>query len=190
MGCGGGILSESMARLGACVTGVDVVERNILVARHHAQQEGIDIDYHISNAETLINTGRTYDVVLNMEVVEHVSDLHTFMHACNQLVKPDGLMFIATINRTFMAWFSAILGAEYILRWLPRGTHQWRKFRKPQELEVLLNQDHLHVLHRTGVMVNPVSRQMHLSTMTSINYMLVALKRNSNSAQHPLPVRQ
>lgn len=177
MGCGGGVLSESMARLGASITGVDVVARNILVARHHARQEGIKIDYRISSAEALVAAGQSYDVVLNMEVVEHVADLDTFMQCCNQLVRPGSLMFIATINRTFLGWFTAILGAEYLLHWLPRGTHQWRKFRKPRELEALLNRDQLQVVDRAGVLVNPVNRQMRISNFTSVNYMLVALKR-------------
>jgi 2-polyprenyl-6-hydroxyphenyl methylase/3-demethylubiquinone-9 3-methyltransferase len=180
VGCGGGVLSESMARLGASVTGIDVVERNIHVAHHHAQQHGLDINYKVSTVETLLQEGSHFDVLLNMEVVEHVSDLTTFMHSCNQLVRPGGLMFIATINRTFLAWLTAIIGAEYILGWLPRGTHQWHKFRKPQELEHYLQQGRLNILDSIGVQVNPFNRRMRLSHMTSINYMIVA----QNLAKH------
>lgn len=181
MGCGGGVLSESIARLGARVTGVDVVERNIQVARHHARQEGLAIDYRNTSAETLADEGIEFHVVLNMEVVEHVADLPAFMEACNRLVRPNGLMFIATINRTFLAWWAAIIGAEYILRWLPRGTHQWRKFPTPAELEALLRRDHLEVKDQVGVRVNPFTRRMHLGSFTGVNYMLAAAKTRSSA---------
>ncbi len=183
VGCGGGVLSESMARLGANVYGIDVVERNIHVAHHHAQQQGLEINYEICSVESLVEKGCHFDVVLNMEVVEHVSNLSVFMQSCNQLLRPDGLMFIATINRTILSWFSAILGAEYILRWLPRGTHQWQQFRKPHELEACLHQGNLQTLDRIGVQVNPFNRQMRLSQMTSINYMLVARYSNQEQVQ-------
>lgn len=161
IGCGGGILSEAMARSGATVHGIDVVERNIAIARHHAQQNQLNIQYQMITAEDLAQQGNGYDTVLNMEVVEHVAHLPGFVQACNRLVRPGGLMFIATINRTLLAWLTAIIGAEYILRWLPRGTHQWRRFPKPHELETLLNQDQLQVVARTGVKVNPLTRQWH-----------------------------
>jgi 2-polyprenyl-6-hydroxyphenyl methylase/3-demethylubiquinone-9 3-methyltransferase len=180
MGCGGGVLSESIARLGARVTGVDVVKRNIQVAQHHARQEGLAIDYRNTSAETLADESIAFDVVLNMEVVEHVADLPAFMEACNRLVRPGGLMFIATINRTFLAWWVAILGAEYILRWLPRGTHQWRKFPTPAELVPLLGRDHLEVKEQVGVLVNPFTRRMRLGSFTGVNYMLVAVKTGSS----------
>ncbi len=183
VGCGGGVLSESMARLGASVTGIDVVERNIHVAHHHAQQHDLDINYKVSTVETLQQDGEKFDVLLNMEVVEHVTNLTSFIHSCNQLVRPGGLMFIATINRTLLAWLTAIIGAEYILRWLPRGTHQWQKFRKPQELERYLQQGGLHILDSIGVQVNPLNRRMRLSRFTSVNYMLVAQKMK-NDAGH------
>ena len=176
VGCGGGVLSESMARLGASVTGIDIVERNIHVAHYHAQQQGLDINYKVTTVEALQKEGCQFDVVLNMEVVEHVSNLANFMQSCNQLVRPKGLMFIATINRTPLAWLTAIIGAEYILRWLPRGTHQWHKFRKPEELEQCLRQGGLDIFERSGVQVNPFNRKMRLSHKTSINYMLVAQK--------------
>jgi 2-polyprenyl-6-hydroxyphenyl methylase/3-demethylubiquinone-9 3-methyltransferase len=176
VGCGGGVLSESMARLGASVTGIDIVERNIHVAHHHAQQQGLNINYKVSTVEALLQDGDHFDVLLNMEVVEHVTHLNNFMQSCNQLIRPGGLMFIATINRTLLAWFTAIIGAEYILRWLPRGTHQWHKFRKPQELDNYLQQGGLNILDCMGVQVNPLNRRMRLSHFTSINYMLVAQK--------------
>lgn len=179
VGCGGGVLSESMARLGASVTGIDIVERNIDIAHLHAQQQSLEINYETSTVEALLQRDCQFDVVLNMEVVEHVSNLNRFMESCSQLVRPEGLMFIATINRTFLAWFTAIVGAEYILRWLPRGTHQWHKFRKPEELERCLQQGGLSLVENTGVQINPFNRSMRLSRMTSVNYMLVAYK-NSN----------
>ena len=131
IGCGGGILSESMATLGANVHGIDVVEKSINVARQHSQQQGLGIKYDYATVEDVVAGGEKYDVVLNMEVVEHVADLPLFMSACTQLVKPNGIMFIATINRTPLSWLFAIVGAEYILGWLPKGTHSWRKFVQP-----------------------------------------------------------
>jgi len=176
IGCGGGILSEAMARLGAQVHGVDVVEKNIQVARLHARDSNLVVDYECTSAEALAASGRRYEVVLNMEVVEHVADLPGFLHACNRMVSAGGLQFIATINRTPVAWLTAIIGAEYVLGWLPRGTHQWRKFPRPGELEALLEPDGLQVAERRGVRVNPLKRSMSLSSYTGVNYMLVARK--------------
>lgn len=178
IGCGGGILSESMARLGAQVHGVDVVEKNLQVAQIHARESQLAVDYELSSAEELARQGRRYEVVLNMEVVEHVAELPGFMHACNQLVSPGGVQFIATINRTAIAWITAIIGAEYILGWLPKGTHQWHKFPTPAELETLLQADGLSVAQRTGVRVNPLNRQMSLCGYLGVNYMLVAHKQS------------
>jgi len=179
IGCGGGILSEAVARLGAQVHGVDVVERNIAIARHHAQQAGLSIRYEMITAEALTRRGDQYDVVFNMEVVEHVADLAGFLQAGSQLVRPGGLMFIATINRTLLAWLTAIVGAEYILRWLPRGTHQWRRFPTPEELERLLSQDRMRLIAQSGVRVNPITRRMALTRFMGVNYMLVAEKANT-----------
>ena len=176
IGCGGGILSEALARLGADVTGVDVAKRNINVARHHAAEAGLPVYYLLGSAEDLAEAGERFDVVLNMEVVEHVADLGAFMKACNALVRPGGMMFVATINRNPLAWLSAVFGAEYVLRWLPRGTHHWRKLRKPQELVSLMGRGGLHVADTTGVLVNPLTRGMRLSKFTGINYMLTAVK--------------
>ncbi len=178
IGCGGGILSEAMAGFGADVTGVDVVERNIQVARLHAHCAGLDIDYRVGGAQQLAATGEKFDLVLNMEVVEHVADLPGFVAACCRLTDPAGLMFIATINRTWLSWLVAIVGAEYILRWLPRGTHQWRRFPRPHELEGLMHDQGLAVFQRSGVQVNPFTRNMRLSRFMGVNYMLTA-RRNS-----------
>ena len=172
IGCGGGILSESVARLGPEVTGIDVVSRNIGTARTHARRAGLDIDYRLVGAEELADQGRRFDVVLNMEVVEHVQDLPRFLAACGRLVRPGGLMFAATINRTAAAWLFAILGAEYILRWLPKGTHRWRKFVTPAELETLLSPQ-LQVRDRTGVRVNPFTRRFSHTASLGVNYMML-----------------
>lgn len=175
IGCGGGILSESMAALGATVHGIDVVEKSIRVARQHSQQQGLAIRYEYATAEDVVASGKQYDVVLNMEVVEHVADLPLFMSACNRLVKPSGIMFIATINRTPLSWLFAIVGAEYILGWLPKGTHSWRKFVKPEELEQLLDRDGLKMSASTGVKINPFTRQFSLNNRLGVNYMLSAI---------------
>ncbi len=143
IGCGGGILSESMARLGADVHGVDVVERNIAVAMHHAAPSNLPVRYEQTSAEALAAADARYDVVLNMEVVEHVADLPGFMHACAALVRPGGLMVVATINRTLLSFLFAIIGAEYVLRWLPKGNQRWSQFPKPSELKALLREEGL-----------------------------------------------
>ncbi len=176
IGCGGGILSEAMARLGAKVHGIDVVEKNITVARLHAQQSGLDVRYNTHTAESLALQGVHYDVVLNMEVVDHVAHLPGFLQACNHLVRPGGIQVIATINRNPLSWLVAIVGAEYLLGWLPRGTHQWRRFPKPRELRRLLARDRLQIVAQTGVKVNPFTRRMALTRFMGVNYMLVAEK--------------
>jgi 2-polyprenyl-6-hydroxyphenyl methylase/3-demethylubiquinone-9 3-methyltransferase len=178
IGCGGGILSESMAALGASVHAIDVVERNIHVANLHATDSGLDIDYEYVSVETLGQDARRYDVVLNMEVVEHVADLSGFLSHCTQLVSADGILFIATINRNPLSWLVAIVGAEYILRWLPKGTHRWSRFVKPGELEALLARDALTVKGSAGVRVNPFTRHFSLTPHLWVNYMLCATRRN------------
>ena len=175
IGCGGGILSESMAALGADVKGIDVVEKNINVARQHSRLSGLSIDYDCVPVETLVSAAKRFDIVLNMEVVEHVADLPAFMSSCNQLLARDGIMFIATINRNLLSWLFAIVGAEYILRWLPRGTHAWRKFVKPSELRRMLAADDCKITATTGVAVNPFNRRFSLNRRTSVNYMLSAV---------------
>lgn len=176
IGCGGGILSEAMTRLGAQVTGVDVVEKNIHIAHLHAQQSGLHVDYRAGTAEALAESGEQFDMVLNMEVVEHVADLPGFMRACAALVRPGGLMSVATINRTPIALLVAIIGAEYVLRWLPKGTHQYRKLRKPGEVIAPLVDAGFTVLAQTGVRVNPIRHSLHLTSFVGVNYMLVAAK--------------
>ena len=176
VGCGGGILSEAMARLGANVHGIDVVERNIAIAQAHASSSQLDITYELDTAAALASRGARYDVVLNMEVVEHVPDVPAFMGDCASLVRPGGVMSVATINRTALSWLFAIVGAEYVLRWLPRGTHQWRRFVTPKELVGLLDASEFTVTARTGVRVNPLTRAFTLQTSTAVNYMLIATK--------------
>lgn len=177
IGCGGGILAESMALLGASVHGIDVVERNIHIASEHAARSGLAIEYEYASVETLVERAQRYDVVLNMEVVEHVSELPRFMSHCTRLVKDEGILFIATINRNLLSWIVAIVGAEYVLRWLPTGTHRWSKFVKPQELEQLLARDGMSVNTSAGVSVNPFTRRFSLTPRLWVNYMLSATLR-------------
>lgn len=174
VGCGGGILSESIARLGGRVHGIDVVERNIAIAQHHATGSGLPVRYELTEAESLADTGARYDVVLNMEVVEHVPDPASLLAACSRMVRPGGALVVATINRTLRAWLFAIVGAEYVLRWLPRGTHRWSMFVTPEEVERAMAGAGLSMVDRTGVRVNPVTRGFSLTPSLAVNYMLVA----------------
>ena len=157
IGCGGGLLCEPMARLGAKVTGIDPAEKNIKTASVHAAEQALDIDYKAMTAEELAENGEKFDIVLNMEVVEHVADVDLFMATAASLVKPGGLMFAATLNRTLKSFGLAIIGAEYVLGWLPRGTHQWEKFVTPQELEAALKSGGLRVRDTSGVTYNPLN---------------------------------
>jgi len=176
IGCGGGVLSEPLARLGATMVGADPVEENIAAAAHHAAQAGLAIDYRSTTAEALAEAGERFDAVLAMEVVEHVADVDLFIGAAAALVKPGGLMFVATLNRTMKSFALAIVGAEYILRWIPRGTHQWDKFITPDELELALEQAGLRVTDETGVIYNLLADRFQLSTDMDANYMVVAEK--------------
>ncbi len=176
IGCGGGILSEAIARMGAEVHGVDMVAKNIQIARTHAAGQELKLVYECCTAEQLADRGELYDAVLNMEVVEHVADLPLFMRSCAQVVRPGGVMMIATINRTLASFFGAIIGAEYVLRWLPKGTHHWRKFPQPKELEELLTANDLAVVERKGVTVNPLTHQFRLTRYEGMNYVLVAVR--------------
>jgi 2-polyprenyl-6-hydroxyphenyl methylase / 3-demethylubiquinone-9 3-methyltransferase len=176
IGCGGGVLSEPLARLGAAVVGADPAENNIAAARHHAERAGLSIDYRATTAEALKEAGEAFDVVLAMEVVEHVADFELFIEVCADLVRPGGLLFVATINRTMKSFALAIVGAEYILRWLPRGTHQWDKFITPDELEIAIEQNGLRVIDETGVIYNLFADRFQLSTDMDANYMVVAEK--------------
>ncbi|WP_223478137.1 bifunctional 2-polyprenyl-6-hydroxyphenol methylase/3-demethylubiquinol 3-O-methyltransferase UbiG [Oricola indica] len=174
IGCGGGLLSEPMARLGAEVVGADASETNIEIARLHAGQSGLDIDYRATTSEALEAAGESFDVVLNMEVVEHVSDVDLYMKSCAAMVRPGGLMVVATINRTMKAYGLAIIGAEHILRWLPKGTHQYEKLVTPQELEDALAGTGVDIVRRTGVSFNPLADEWRQSRDMDVNYMVVA----------------
>lgn len=172
IGCGGGILSESVAGLGARVLGIDVAEKNLNVCRIHAEWSGADVEYRLVTVEELVAEGAQFDLVLNMEVVEHVERLPEFLGQCARLVRPGGVMVVATINRTLLAWLTAIIGAERILRWLPKGTHHFRKLVKPKEVVGGLGRD-FRVLDRVGVRVNPFDRSFHFTPFMGVNYMMV-----------------
>lgn len=172
VGCGGGLLSEALARMGAQVTGVDTAANNIRIAREHAQREGLDIRYLEDEVSALLADPLRYDIVMNLEVVEHVVDLPSFLQDCAMLVRPGGRMFVATINRTLIAWFTAILGAEYLLRLLPKGTHRWRQFVRPDELTCVLKRNQLQPVWQTGVAFNPWTRRFRLTDRLSVNYLL------------------
>jgi 2-polyprenyl-6-hydroxyphenyl methylase / 3-demethylubiquinone-9 3-methyltransferase len=174
IGCGGGILSEPLARLGASVVGADPSENNIAVAKQHAQAAELGIDYRCSTAEELADAGERFDLVLAMEVVEHVTDVTLFVERCAEMVKSGGLMIVGTLNRTLASFALAIVGAEYILRWLPRGTHQWDKFVTPNELEIAMTQGGLRVIGDQGVIYNLLADRWQLSSNTDVNYMLAA----------------
>jgi 2-polyprenyl-6-hydroxyphenyl methylase / 3-demethylubiquinone-9 3-methyltransferase len=171
IGCGGGILSEPLARLGASVVGADPSESNIAVARNHAAQSGVSIDYRNVTAEALAGAGESFDVVLAMEVVEHVADLGLFVEIAAGMVKPGGLLFVATLNRTVKSFALAIVGAEYILRW-----HQWDKFVTPNELEIAIEQAGMQITAETGVIYNLLGDRWQLSADMDVNYMVVAEK--------------
>jgi 2-polyprenyl-6-hydroxyphenyl methylase/3-demethylubiquinone-9 3-methyltransferase len=174
IGCGGGLLSEPMSKMGFKVTGVDPSEKNIGTARAHAAQSGAVVEYRVADAETLAQEGQSFDVVLNMEVVEHVADLRGYLESTAALVKPGGLMFVATLNRTLKALALAKVAAEYILRWLPPGTHDWDKFVAPAELRAMLEDSGLKVLKTQGIAFDPLGWDWRLSNDTDVNYMVVA----------------
>ncbi|WP_109316581.1 bifunctional 2-polyprenyl-6-hydroxyphenol methylase/3-demethylubiquinol 3-O-methyltransferase UbiG [Pseudovibrio ascidiaceicola] len=176
IGCGGGLLAEPMARMGATVVGADASETNIKVATLHAQQSGLDIDYRAQTAESLVEAGEQFDIVLNMEVVEHVADVPLFMNSCADLVRPGGMMFVATINRTLKAYALAIVAAERVLRWLPKGTHQYEKLVRPEELEAPLNESGMNIYERCGVSFNPLTDSWSRTTDLDVNYMVIARK--------------
>ncbi len=178
IGCGGGLLSEPMARLGAEVVGADAAPRNIPVARLHAEQSGLAIDYRHTTAEDMAAAGERFDVVLNMEVVEHVSDPLAYLTACQTLLKPGGLMVCSTLNRNPKSYLMAIIGAEHVMRWLPKGTHDWKKFITPDELYDLIRRAGLDPVDRKGMVFNPVSWRWSLSARDlSVNYVTASVKR-------------
>jgi len=177
IGCGGGLLCEPMARLGATVVGADAAERNIPVAQIHAEQSGLTIDYRHTTAEALAAAGEEFDVVLNMEVVEHVADPLAYLTACHDLLKPKGLHICSTINRNPKSFAMAIVGAEFVMRWLPKGTHDWKKFITPDELFDLMRQAGLNPVDRKGFVFNPISWQWRLSDRDlSVNYVTASLR--------------
>jgi len=178
IGCGGGLLSEPMARLGATVVGADAAAGNIPVAQVHADQQGLEIDYRHTTAETLAQAGEQFDVILNMEVVEHVADPLAYLTACQQLLKTGGVMLCSTINRNPKSFAVAIIGAEHIMRWLPKGTHEWNKFITPNELCDLISSAGLEPVNRTGFVFNPIAWSWSLSDRDlSVNYVTASVKR-------------
>jgi 2-polyprenyl-6-hydroxyphenyl methylase/3-demethylubiquinone-9 3-methyltransferase len=176
IGCGAGILSEPLARLGAGVVGADPSAENIAAAKAHAARSHLAVDYRATTAEALAAAGETFDVVLAMEVVEHVTDVEAFIAHAAAMVKPAGLLFVATLNRTAKSFALAIVGAEYILRWLPRGTHRWDKFVRPEELETAIEQTGLRITDETGVIYNLLADRWQLGRDMDVNYMMVAEK--------------
>jgi 2-polyprenyl-6-hydroxyphenyl methylase/3-demethylubiquinone-9 3-methyltransferase len=177
IGCGGGLLCEPLARLGAQVTGIDAAEQNVAVAAEHAAEAGLDIDYRHGTAEDLAEAGAGFELVLNMEVVEHVADVAAFLQASAALVAPGGAMALATLNRTPKSFALAIVGAEYVLRWLPRGTHDWRRFLRPSELVASLRAAGLETRELTGVAYNPLTGAWRLAPHDlEVNYMVFAVK--------------
>lgn len=176
IGCGGGILAEPLARLGATVTGIDPAPGNVEIARAHARRMGVEVDYRAVTAEELLAEGAQFDVVTAMEVVEHVVDMPAFVKTCAALVRPGGLMFAATLNRTLKSYALAIVGAEYVLRWVPKGTHQWEKFVTPQELRQAMRGGGVDVFDVKGVTYNPLRDAWGRSRDTDVNYMCVGRK--------------
>lgn len=177
IGCGGGLLCEPMARLGAEITGADASEKNIRIAEVHAAQSELKIDYRATTAEAMVDAGEQFDVVLNMEVVEHVADMPFYMKSCADLVKPGGLMFVATINRTAKAFALAIFGAERVLRWLPKGTHTYEKLVTPEELITQLTRNNMRLKDKTGVTYSPLQDNWRKSRDMSVNYMVLGEKK-------------
>ncbi|MEA2840313.1 MAG: 2-polyprenyl-6-hydroxyphenyl methylase / 3-demethylubiquinone-9 3-methyltransferase [Methylobacteriaceae bacterium] len=176
IGCGGGILCEPLARMGARMTGVDPAPGNIEIARAHAAPQALAIDYRAATAEALVAEGASFDAVLAMEVIEHVPDQAAFVASAAALVQPGGLLIMSTLNRTLKSFALAIIGAEYVLRWLPKGTHKWERFVTPEELARMMRRSGMRVIDRAGVVYNPLSGKWRLSRDTDVNYMLVAEK--------------
>ena len=175
IGCGGGLISEPMSRLGANVTGIDASEKNIKIASLHAKKNNLKINYINASPEQLSEKG-AYDVILNLEVVEHVDNLDLYLSSCSKLLKKNGIMFVATLNRTITSYIKAIVGAEYILRWLPIGTHDWNKFLKPEELEKKLNNLNFKLKEVKGLSFNPLIQKWKQTDDLSVNYILVVQK--------------
>ena len=177
IGCGGGLLTEPMARLGASVVGVDPVEKNIKVAKLHSEKSGLEINYMASTAENLLSKKELFDVILNMEVIEHVPNPQSYLHTCSKLLKKNGLMTCSTINRNYKSYLFTIIGAEYVMKWLPKKTHEWSKFIKPDELFDLTEKSNLKVLDKRGFVFNFLKWDWSLSSQDlSVNYVLTSTK--------------
>ena len=175
IGCGGGLLSEPMYRLGANVVGIDASQKNIDIAKFHAKKNKLKINYICASPETL-KIKKKFDVILNMEIVEHVEDVEFFLKSCSKLLKKNGLMFVATINKTLKSYIFAIVGAEYVLRWLPIGTHEWEKFVKPEDLKIILNKNNLKLEKLDGMNFNVIKDEWSVSSDTSVNYIVKSIK--------------
>jgi 2-polyprenyl-6-hydroxyphenyl methylase / 3-demethylubiquinone-9 3-methyltransferase len=175
IGCGGGLISEPMARLGGKVTGIDASEKNIKIAKLHSEKNKLKISYINKAPEQLTNVNK-FDVILNLEIVEHVDNVDLYIQSCSDLLKKDGLMFTATLNRSFMSYLKAIIGAEYILRWLPIGTHDWNKFIKPEELDKLLQNKNFTIIDIKGLEFNPILKKWKKSNNLSVNYIICSSK--------------
>ena len=175
IGCGGGLLSEPMCRMGADVTGIDASITNIKIAKLHAKKNNLSINYICSSPENL-KTNKKFDVILNMEIIEHVEDVKYFLKSCSKLLKDNGMMFVATINKTLKSYVFAIIGAEYILKWLPIGTHEWDKFVKPHNLEKILKKNNLKMVSLDGMRFNPFTNEWKLSNDVAVNYIAKFIK--------------
>ncbi len=175
IGCGGGLISEPMARLGANVTGIDASEKNIHIAKLHSKKSGLKINYLNASPENLEHIEK-FDIILNLEIVEHVNNVNLYVKSCYKLLKKNGLMFTATLNRSFVSYIKAIIGAEYILRWLPIGTHDWNKFIKPEELEKFLSDEKFSTIDVKGLTFNPFLKKWKETNDLSVNYIVSSLK--------------
>jgi 2-polyprenyl-6-hydroxyphenyl methylase / 3-demethylubiquinone-9 3-methyltransferase len=183
VGCGAGLLCEPLADLGASVVGIDATARNIEIARWHAVESELSIDYRHCLTEDIEQTGERFDVVLNTEVIEHVVNPHQLLADCSKLLKPNGIMIVATLNRTLKAYLLAIIGAEYVLKWLPKGTHEWKRFLSPSEIKNMIEPCGLETVSVTGVSFNLFSNRWRLSKDTSVNYMLLAAKKTDGDSE-------
>ena len=175
IGCGGGLISEPMARLGANVTGIDASEKNIKVAKIHSKENNLKINY-IKSSPEMLKVREEFDIILNLEIIEHVEDVDLYIKSCSKLLKKNGLMFTATLNRTITSYIKAIIGAEYILRWLPIGTHDWNKFVRPEELEKKLSVENFKTVEIKGLVFNPLNNKWKRSNNLSVNYIICSSK--------------
>ena len=175
IGCGGGLISEPMSRLGANVTGIDASLNNIKIAESHSRKNNLKINYLNTSPEDFLN-GEEFDVILNLEIIEHVEDVNLYFKSCAKLLKKNGIMFTATLNRTFTSYIKAIVGAEYILRWLPIGTHDWNKFLKPKEVEKMISNLNFSILETKGLVFNPFTQKWKRSNDLSVNYIITSVK--------------